>query len=141
MRHYIKFYIDRKGQLRAIWYNERERRCNGEYWCKGSITNDLGDEPKYAVRSVRLCRSCDKYAINKVAYWNSPDTCMMVIDSRIKRHKKPTLETLTDENYYQLSRCPGKYIDQFFNYLRTYLTEDEVDYILRRFIQYVQNNA
>ena len=127
MRHYIKFYIDRNNKLRAIWFNERVGKRTGKY---NDVWTQLDEQdPKYAVRSVRLCRSCDKHSISKVGYWNNANDCVTAIDNRVNRHTKPSFETLSNYNYYQLARCPMKYIQAFFNYIRTYLTDEEVDKI------------
>ena len=69
-RQCIKFYIDRNDNLRAIWYKERSYRyiMSDGYMQANDFTRDMTNEPLYAVRSVKICRSCDKHSINKVKY-------------------------------------------------------------------------
>lgn len=135
-RQYIKFYIDRNDRLRAIWYKERRYQMlqTDGYPRAGDFTRDMTNAPIYAVRSVAIKRSCDKYAISKVRYCYTEDEAKATIDARIGRNLAAAPINLTYDHYLQLTRAPMKYIEYFCDFIATTYSEMARDDVVQNII-------
>lgn len=125
-RQYIRFYIDKNDNLHAIWHKERSYRwmSNG---CVPKLTHDMTNEPPYAVRSVKIRRSCDKHFISKVRYCYTKDEAEATIDARLKHNKEASPENITWDHLFMLNRAPHKYVKYFLDFIGGMYGEDERD--------------
>ena len=126
-RQYIRFYIDRNNNLRAIWYKERKYKyiMSSGYMQADDFTRDMTNEPLYAVRSVRVQRSCDSHLISKVRYCYTEDEAEATIDARLRRNEPARPELITWNHLFMLNRAPHKYVEWFLDFIEETYGEDE----------------
>lgn len=137
-RQYIRFYIDRNYNLRAIWYNERKFRYPMNDGYNSELTHDMTNEPLYAVRSVKVSRSCDKYLISKVRYCYTVSEAEATIDSRIRKQQEASPENITVYHMCHLIRAPRKYVKYFLDFVGGMYGEDERDKMTTRILKFAR---